>query len=173
VQRHHRHYCHRLCYFLPASTGSPAATRKCDSRVRRFGTTFHFLVQISSPAAGVMDSTIHFSCLWMVGIGSIVPLRVMRVVARAVCVWPTTSSTTMGEQRFRTPLCMPAMFCPYSHMVAVVAAAAAAVCRWCIFVELRVRLARANLEFVVLAWSLISRTYPVQRHLVMLDVDWW
>ena len=39
VQRHHCHHCHHLCCLLPFSTGSPAATRKCNSRVRRFGTT--------------------------------------------------------------------------------------------------------------------------------------
>jgi hypothetical protein len=35
----------------------------------------------------------------MAGIGGTAPLRVMRVAARTVCVWPTTRSSTRGVQR--------------------------------------------------------------------------
>jgi hypothetical protein len=95
---------------LPSPLLLPARQHRVssrDSQVRLSSTSFwhyfHFLVQISSPAAGVMDSNIHFSCLWMAGIGGTAPLRVMRVAARAVCVWPTTRSSTKGVPHSQTP----------------------------------------------------------------------
>ena len=171
MQRHHRHHCHRLCHLLPASTGSPAATRRCDSRVRRFGTIFHFLVQNFFACGGGRDGQHHPLLVFMDGghREHRAASRLARCCAGCVCV----ADDEIINKRCATlsnsmpPLRMPATLSVISH----------GCCRCCrrssvplamIFAEFRVRLARANLEFVVLAWSLLSRTKALGSDLVIL-----
>jgi hypothetical protein len=121
---------------LPSPLPPPALQHRVSSRdaqVRLSSTSFwhhfHILVQFSLPAAGVMDKHPLLRCLLMAGIGSNAPLRVMRVAARAVCVWPTTRSSTKGVPHSQT-LCLPLIrYCPCCRLLTVtVVAIAAAEC---------------------------------------------
>jgi hypothetical protein len=109
---------------LPSPLPPPALQHRVSSRdaqVRLSSTSFwhhfHILVQFSSPAAGVMDKHPLLRCLWMAGIGITAPFRVMRVAARAVCVWPTTRSSTKGVPNSQTACLLLIRYCPFCRLL--------------------------------------------------------